>query len=275
LEMWVEITTAMSPEITYPRFRTQEPGFWPPSDSTEYYDRSRPHARGGRSVRDDVSRVNSRSQDSYDQGISSDHNADVQIEDTGFRRLRTGDYSSRPDPCSPADPVSRKRSTSPPPVDASRMRHCLGSAGNLYRRRESTMNAPDPRYPPLSGSVSSTSWGPGGNSYASTLSLGGSSIASMDSFGHLSPRGISPVVTDDSDSAYVPSLSSSPNPRGSLSRTNHGRALSDMRPFMTSRKPSDTVTQSKLSPGPEIQAVLLCECCPKKPKKFDSKEKLK
>jgi hypothetical protein len=97
----------------------------------------------------------------------------------------------------------------------------------------------------------------------------------MNSYGRLSPGGISPVPTDGSDSPYVTSLSLNPSPRGSLSRTNHQRTLSESRPLMTSRKLSDSINNAKQSNVPRMQGGFICECCPKKPKKFDSQEELK
>jgi hypothetical protein len=95
----------------------------------------------------------------------------------------------------------------------------------------------------------------------------------MNSYGRLSP-GESPAPTEGSDSPYVTSLSLNPSPRGSISRPNRGRAMSDTRPLMTSRKLSDTI-HSKQGAGPKIHGAFICECCPKKPKKFDSPDELK
>jgi hypothetical protein len=77
------------------------------------------------------------------------------------------------------------------------------------------------------------------------------------------------------DSPYVTSLSLNPSPRGSLSRTNHTRTISETRPLMTSRKLPDSLSHGKQNSAPKMQGVFMCECCPKKPKKFDSQEELK
>jgi hypothetical protein len=277
LARWTETPTAISPGDPYPRPVTQVHDLRSPSDSADY-DRRRRLINGSSngsiaSVGDDAS---GRSRDSYDQRISPDQDADFQMEETGFRRLHIGEYSGRPDPYSPGVTAGQKRRASSPPGDEGPPLHSAGSAGDLYRRREAAaMSSPSSRYQSLPGSISSTASGPRSNSYASTPSLGGSSITSMNSYGRLSPGGASPVPTDGSDSPYVTSLSLNPSPRGSMSRTNHGRALSDTRPLMTSRKLSDTALHSKQSTGPKLQGVFICECCPKKPKKFDSQEELK
>ena len=133
-----------------------------------------------------------------------------------------------------------------------------------------------PRFHSASGSMSSTASGPRSGSYASTtLSIGASSITSMNSYGRLSPGGLSPVPTDGSDSPYVTSLSLNPSPRGSLSRTNHNRALSETKPIMASHKLSDGIGHSNQNGTSNLQGTFICECCPKKPKKFDSQEELK
>jgi hypothetical protein len=78
-----------------------------------------------------------------------------------------------------------------------------------------------------------------------------------------------------SDSPYVTSLSLNPSPRGTLSRSNHNRTISETRPLMTSRKLSDSLSHGKHNGAPKKQGGFMCECCPKKPKKFDSQEELK
>jgi hypothetical protein len=110
------------------------------------------------------------------------------------------------------------------------------------------------------------------------LSIAASSITSVSSsYGRLSPGGISPGGSDITDvritdTPYVTSLSLNPSPR---STANHQRQLSDTRPLMTSRKLSDSMSHGKPNNASKIQGVFMCDCCPKKPKKFDSQEELK
>ncbi|KAG4437580.1 hypothetical protein IFR05_006919 [Cadophora sp. M221] len=288
LSRWVDtpLSSAISPGNPYPRFGMQSQFDHRSPNETTDSDRSPlPYIRrsGSSSVinfNDDASSVTSRSRESYDQRITPEHDVDFHMEDTGFRRLHIDDYSNRSEGYSPGASVGQKRRASSPPGDDGPTLHTVGSASDLYRRRESASRAsPTPRFHSTSGSVSSTASAPRNNSYASTLSVTASSITSMSSYGRLSPGGVSPgglsnAGSDMSDSPYVTSLSLNPSPRGSLSRANHNRVLSESRPLMTSRKLSESLGTSKHNSPPKIHGVYMCECCPKKPKKFDSQEEL-
>jgi hypothetical protein len=285
LSRWADtpLSSAVSPSNPYPRFGMQSQlDYRSPSDAADS-DRSpltytrRSGSGSAMSVCDDASSVTSRSRDGYDQRVSPDQDVDFQMEETGLRRLHLEDYASRPDAYSPGATAGQKRRASSPPGEDGPSLHTVGSASDLFRRRESaSRTSPGPRFHSSSGSVSSTASGPRCNSYASTtLSIGASSITSMNSYGRLSPGGLSPVPTDGSDSPYVTSLSLNPSPRGDLSRTNHNRNFSETRPIMTSRKLSDSIGHSKHNSTPKMQGVFICECCPKKPKKFDCQEDLK
>lgn len=260
LARWAETPlSAVSPGNSYPRFGTQSQfDYRSPTDTT------------------DADSVTTR--ESYDQRVSPDHDIDFQMEEAGLRRLHIEDYATRPDAYSISVTAGQKRRASSPPRDDGPLLHTVGSQSDLFRRRESaSRTSPGPRFHSTSGSISSTASGPRNNSYASTLSalsIAPSSITSMNSFGRLSPGGISPVPTDGSDSPYVTSLSLDPSPRGSISRPNHQRTVSETRPLMTSRKLSDNISHAKQNTIPKMQGVYICECCPKKPKKFDSQEEL-
>lgn len=274
LSRWAEapLSSTISPNNPFPRFTAQ--GLYDnrsPSDTIDSDRSPLPYIRrsgSGSVLGDDASSIASRS---YDQRTSPDRDGDFQ-EETGFRRLHIDEYSSRHEAYSPGATTGIKRRASSPPVDeGGPSLHTVGSASDLFRRRESvSRTSPSPRFHSTSGSVSSTASGPRSNSYASTLSV----ATSVSSYGRLSPGGISPGSTDMPEGAYVTTLSLNPSPRGSSSRPNHQRSLSsDTRPLMT-RKPSDTVSHPKLNGAPKLQGVFMCECCPKKPKKFDSQEEL-
>lgn len=181
-------------------------------------------------------------------------------EETGIRRLHIEDYSARSDVYLPGASTGQKRRAESP----------LGDEGPPLHA---------PRYYPHSnsGSISSTASGPRSNSYASSLSIAPSSITSAGSYGRISPGGVSPRDTDMLDSPYLPSMVLNPSPRGSIPRSIHQRGLSsETRTMMPSRKLSESITNPvKGSTGAKIQGVFLCECCPKKPKKFDSQEELR
>lgn len=279
---WAAIDTPMSSAISpgnpFPRFGQYD--YRSPSDSTAESDRSpQPFARqpGSGSIMhlDDTSSVTSRSRDGYDQRTPE---SDFQMEETGLTRLQIDDYAARTEAYSPSSAAGQKRRASEdPPREHEPALHTVGSASDLFRRRESAggRSSPSPRYHSTSGSISSTASAPRNNSYTSTLSLTASSITSMSSYGRLSPGVISPGASDlGPDSPYITSLSLNPSPRESISRTNHNRAVSDTRPLMTSRKLSEGMGHMKHNSAPKMHGVFICECCPKKPKKFDNQDDL-
>ena len=287
LSQWADTPlSSISPGHSYPyaRFGGQSHSHFDhrsPSDPAESDRSPLPYMRRSgsssvMSIGDDTSSVTSRSRESYDPRISPDHDVDFHMEEAGLRRLHLDDYSTRQDAYSPGSTAGQKRRASSPPGDEGHSLHTVGSASDLYRRRESaSRTSPAPRFHSNSGSVSSTASAPRSNSYVSALSAGASSMTSLNSYERLSPGGISPGASDMSDSPYVTSLSLNPSPHGSLSRANHNRTISETRPLMTSRKFSDGMSHAKHNGAPKMQGVFMCECCPKKPKKFDSQEELK
>ena len=237
------------------------------------------------------------SRGSYDQGMTlstfSEPDTDFPIDETGaLRHLHLEDRASNRTPPSleshPYSPSSRRlgmkrRASSPPPEpsrDDKAPLHSVGSSSELYQRHTSShLSANLNRFSQHHGSVSSTaSSGLRNSSYASSggLSHGGSSITSFSSHERLSPRGISPLPDQHTgrDSPYVTSISLNPSPRESLSRP-HQRTSSESKPSGSRKMSSDSTGQGKLHNAPKLQAnVHICECCPKKPKKFDSLEEL-
>lgn len=185
-----------------------------------------------------------------------------------MKRLRIGDHPSRYELSSQSAAAGQKRRASSPPVDGPSL-HSASSASDLYRRRESAARAsPGPPYHPTTNAA------PRNNSYVSTMSLSTGSITSLSSFGRVSPGGVSPN-TEGSDSPYVNAMSLTSSPRGSISRQNgHQRVTSESRPA-AARRLSENTSGLKTSTAPKMQGPYLCECCPKKPKKFDSQEDLK
>jgi hypothetical protein len=275
------LSSARSTENPYPRFTIQTQ-FEPRSHSDIESERSpHPYIRGSgsssaMSFGDDAPSITSRSRDSYDPRVSPDHDVDFHMEETGLRRLHIDEYSSRHEPYSPTATAGQKRRASSPPSDDGPSLHTVGSASDLFRRRESaSRSSPNPRLHSAAGSVSSAASGPRTNSYASsTLSITTSSVSSMSSYGR-SPGGLSPGGLDSSDSSYAPSLSLNLNPRVGGPRVTHQRHSStEGRPLLSSRKPSDGLMSGKAHGIPKIQGIFMCECCPKKPKKFDCQEDL-
>lgn len=231
-------------------------------------------------IGDDASSTASHShRGSYDQSIFPDNDADFTMEETtGMRRLHIDDSMTlQMEGLSPGGGAGTKRRASSPPRDDSAppSLHNVGSSSDLFHRRVTNSRmSPQPfRFHANTGSVSSTS-SLRTASFASTLSnlTASSSITTMSSYGRLSPGGLSPA-TDLSDSPFLNSALQSPTGSISSSRQiGHPRNLSDGRPLMTSRKPSDTLKPQY--GGPRLQGIFICECCPKKPKKFDTQEEL-
>jgi hypothetical protein len=124
--------------------------------------------------------------------VSPDHDVDFHMEEGGLRRLHLDHYSSRPDRHSSSIPAGQKRRASSPPVEDGPSLHTVGSASDLFGRRESSGTSPVPRFHSTSESVSLTAPGLRSSSYASNLSVAASSIKSKNSYGTLSPGGISP-----------------------------------------------------------------------------------
>lgn len=227
---------------------------------------------------------------SYDGSVFRD-DEDVGMEDTSdFRYLNINDGPHRHGGLSPGLSTGqtagqkRRRAFSPPPDGGVPPLHTVGSASDLFQRRVSSSRASpgSMRFHSHNPSVSSTSSVRHG-SHASTLSAAASSITSMNSYGRLSPGGISPGAIspggDSVDSPFAMSLSCHPSPRSSLStptprNDSHQRALSESRPMIGDRTFSDSSNHVKHHSVSRIPSSFMCECCPKKPKKFDTREEL-
>jgi hypothetical protein len=83
-----------------------------------------------------------------------------------------------------------------------------------------------------------------------------------------------PRQSDIFDSPYVTSTIFKPSPRGSVSMRNHYQPALERQPLFTSRKLSDITRHSNPNNTPKISGIYICECCPKKPKKFESQHEL-
>lgn len=230
---------------------------------------------------------------SYDQGIFSDVEGDFPSDDPG--NLRQPHVGDRTPPY--LDTLStqskqqgmKRRASSPPREPTSDDRHALHTAtsnGDLAQRRTTGhpftgTASPSSRYPPSHGSLSSASSASlrtTGSYSSASLSLGGSSITSVSSYDRHSPGGLSP--SSDLDQYHEKSILN-PSPPGSL--TNHSATRSAS--FAVPAEPKTTASARKMSVqtslntskpgGPRIGGMYICDCCPKKPKKFDSPEELR
>jgi hypothetical protein len=258
-------------------------GYRSPSERDEAEKSPRPYIRrstsGSLSNSDDATNFVARSTGG---GYDIVDDTEFPMEETsGLRLLHLDDGTIRAEGHSPPSTAGQKRrASSPPREDGPPSLHTVSSASDLFRRRESaSRSSPTPRFHSSQSSVSSTAPGPRNSSYASNVPLAGSSVTTASSHGRLSPSGLSPGGVSprsndgSTDTPYITTASLTTSPRGSAASPIH-RVLPE-RPLTTARKSSDTMSQTKRSSPQRHQGMLMCECCPKKPKKFETEEELK
>ena len=180
-----------------------------------------------------------------------------------------------------------KRRASSPPRDASRgERSSVSSASghsDLYHRRSiqqlPNRGSPVSRFHPNHSSLSSaSSFGPRQNSFGS--SLGVSSIpSSATSYGsgQLSPGGLSPCYDTTSEHRLSNASNVSLN-SATVSLPAHQRTVSESTQSGVSsahRTPTESASHSRNGSVSQLQGIYMCECCPKKPKKFDTEDELR
>ena len=180
--------------------------------------------------------------------------------------------------------MKRKPSRSPPPPpdrshEANAQLLAAAAMHPDYQHNTSQRVSPGGRFGQSQGSISSqSSFGARNNSYASSagLSVGGSSMTSYDPH---SPGGISPSTeqqhyqNNGQDSPYVNSLPMNQTTRNTRSQQQYPQIPLedpevDQKPIITPNPHRHTI------PNMQSQA-LICQCCPKKPKKFDTPEQLR
>ncbi|KAI9751764.1 MAG: hypothetical protein M1835_001170 [Candelina submexicana] len=227
---------------------------------------------------------------SYDQGYN-ETDSDFPMEEAGLKQLNLGDRTPPhlEEGLSPVSTLGQKRRASSPPREATREERlslCTsGGSSEPFQRRASghlsaSRSSPVHRFHSSHGSISSiSSLGGRTASYTSStpLSVTSSSITSMSSLDRHSPGVVSPSSEMDlsQDSPYVHPASLDPSPRGSVSRMNPQRTFPESKPTSAGRKmSSDEISHIKHHSAPRLKGVYMCDCCPKKPKKFDTQEEL-
>jgi hypothetical protein len=197
---------------------------------------------------------------------------DFQMEDAGMGRLHIEENPMRAD----YHTIGQKRRASSPLGDD--FPQGLPGAGELLRRREGASRAsPTPRLTIPQSSLSSiSSLGRSNSAYMSSLPLTATSTTSMTgSFGRRSPGALSPGGLSPVDglcnSPFNTPISLTQSPHSTISRIPHQRQLSESRPLSSPRK----LTELPKSSIPRIQGFFMCDCCPKKPKKFETAEELR
>lgn len=174
-----------------------------------------------------------------------------------------------------------KRRASSPRRDVLRVdRSSVGSlSSGLDHTRRSIhqlppRSSPAPRYSyPNHSSVSSaSSMGNRTSSLASSQGLSvASSITSLGS-GRLSPNTLSPAAIDpELCSPFSASKSLNPSPRSSVSTQSFSRHSIDS----TTQSTTPTNASDLYPHGSGVPGLLICDCCPKKPKKFRNEDELR
>ncbi|KAJ4125162.1 hypothetical protein NW765_015552 [Fusarium oxysporum] len=221
-----------------------------PNDSSDI-DRS-PRTRMKRNSSDDATSTNS-----YEFVRAED----MEMEDgQSLKRLHIDDAYM---------PGSQKRRAA-----SSNDEHMLSMPSDASHRRDlSSRESPQGRYTSLSrGAAMPSVSSPRSNSYISIMSMSmhPASLTTANSFGRRStvgpsPGGISPTPCN---SPYKTPVSLKPSPRTSISGRGsiHSRTVSGA----STRK----TTEVQKPGGTKVQRFFMCECCPKRPKRFETLEEL-
>lgn len=176
---------------------------------------------------------------------------------------------------------SLKRRASSPPGDEPIIRHASSQSDLLRRREGVSRHSPAPRLsvnPPLNpplGSMSSVSSGDRSGSFGGLSTA--TSMTSSLSFGRRSPVGVSPSglsPTEVVTSPFATPNSLTLSPRTTVPRTGlHQRGPSDSRNAASPRKLTEPAIRTP-SGVARAHGFHMCDCCPKKPKKFETQEEL-
>jgi hypothetical protein len=209
------------------------------------------------------------------------------MEENGMRELNINDRS-------PAESEDyqlgqkgglKRRASSPPPEAAREDRPTTSGISDLYHRRSSQMlvnrNCNASRFqsnPSSLSSAGSASQRSGSIGSSFGLSTAASSITSYGGDQRLSPNALSPLGETDFSPAspYAANRTLDPSPRGSLSRPPHQRGFPEAEHPQIRKMSTESMLQSRQkSVSNRISGAYICECCPKKPKKFDNEEELR
>jgi hypothetical protein len=210
------------------------------------------------------------------------------MEENGLKELNIHDRSPSAGDGDQLGIKGQKRRASSPPSDGAREDRASGGGNDLYHRRSIQMlanrNSPITRLSQHPGSLSSTaSLGPrGGSSFASTQGWNLSVASSATSYNgeRLSPGALSPSAETEFGlvSPYAASKNVNRSPRSSLTKPPHHRIQPEQQ-TQDSKMPTPTESQAHSRQNSvnkiQVQGFLVCECCPKKPKKFDNPEELR
>jgi len=219
---------------------------------------------------------------SDDQGVFMDQ--DFAMDENGIRDLNLEERSpAGSEEYQLNSKGSLKRTASSPPTEASQGdRPPVGDGSDLYHRRSSQMvgnrNSPVQRFHDKHGSLSSNSSSYKTGSYASSWGLSAGSSATSYAGERVSPGTSSPSVETDVEmgNLYVRNkLPINPSPCGSVSKPPHKRVNSGNETPHSRKLSTSSIVHSRQNSMSQLQGLYICECCPKKPKKFESLEELR
>lgn len=254
-------------------------------DSAYMRDLGRRRYRGRTSSREDSISLPSRSnRGSYDQSVFSDIEGDFSTDEPVPPRQFILREPTPPYPEGSRQGMKR-RASSPPREPLSDDRHTLHMAtsnGDLSQRRTSSRPftntlsvnsgyAPSRRTLSAASSLSIRTSG----SYSSNLSLGGSSMTSLSPYDRPSPGGLS--SSSDLDTYHEKSILNSSSP-GALIQPRALPGTNSLEPpttDATGKVPMPTILSVPKGRAPKVGGLFICDCCPKKPKKFDNPDDLR
>lgn len=181
---------------------------------------------------------------------------------------------------SPGSPkAGSKRRASSPPRDREDRSSVSSASGHseIYHRRSMqqlpTRTSPVSRFHQSSLS-SASSYGPRHGSLGSSLGVSSvPSSATSYASGRVSPGGVSPGGDTELRSAASYSSNQSINPSPNMAQ--HQRTFSESTQGGTRKQSTDSTPHSRNGSVSQAQGVYMCECCPKKPKKFDTEDELR
>ena len=180
---------------------------------------------------------------------------------------------------------TKRRASSPPRDLYYDDRASIGSASgqnDAYNRRSlhqlPDRGSPVARFQPSHSSLSSaSSYQPRHGSFGSSLGVPSvPSSATSYTSGRVSPNTLSPAIDPELARARTPSGSGqSLKPSPILPNPQHGRTLSSSTQSGAQSSGPDSAPHSRQSSLSQLQGMYICECCPKKPKKFDTEDDLR
>ena len=213
--------------------------------------------------------------------------ANDEMEDSRMSSLHIHDRSPSgySDDYNTSAKAGTKRRASSPPRDLycdERSSVGSGSGQNDYNRRSlhqlPDRGSPVARFQPSHSSLSSaSSYAPRHGSFGSSLGVPSvPSSATSYASGRASPSILSSAIDPELSRARTPSGSGqSLKPGPALTIPHHGRTLSSSTQGGAQSSGVDSAPHSRQSSLSQLQGMYICECCPKKPKKFDSEDDLR